>query len=181
ILANSAGGNCVGDVPTDSGYNISSDSSCGFAGTSLSSTDPMLGSLDDNGGPTQTMALLAGPPAVNRIPPGDVGCGTDVDTDQRGVSRPFGSGCDVGAYEDRSVRVQLAHLLSIVARIGPGTSLGDKLKQILGLAAVANANPTVGGCGLISGFGAQVNAQAGKKISRAQAAAVASEAQDVES
>src|SRR5262249_21728446 len=73
ILANSSGGNCVGDVPTDGGYNISSDASCGFAGTSLLSTDPMLGSLDDNGGRTQTMALLAGSPAVNRIPVGASG------------------------------------------------------------------------------------------------------------
>jgi hypothetical protein len=55
--------------------------------------------LANNGGPTQTYALLPGSPAIDQIPPGINGCGTSVSTDQRGVSRPQGSGCDIGAYE----------------------------------------------------------------------------------
>jgi CSLREA domain-containing protein len=56
--------------------------------------DPKLGPLADNGGPTQTMALLAGSPAIDLIAPP---CGTTPD--QRGVPRPQGAGCDAGAYE----------------------------------------------------------------------------------
>ena len=63
------------------------------------------------------MALLAGSPAVNLIPPGTNGCGTTIATDQRGVSRPVGTGCDVGAYEDASAPVQLASLLTAVTGV----------------------------------------------------------------
>jgi len=55
--------------------------------------------LKDNGGATQTIALLAGSPGVDAIPSGVNGCGTTITTDQRGVSRPQGSGCDIGAFE----------------------------------------------------------------------------------
>jgi predicted outer membrane repeat protein len=53
-----------------------------------------LGPLADNGGPTQTMALLPGSPAIDM--------GNDYyckDIDQRGVARPQGSQCDIGAFE----------------------------------------------------------------------------------
>lgn len=56
--------------------------------------DPKLGELADNIGPTKTMALLAGSPAI------DAGTSEDAPaTDQRGVKRPQGSGIDIGAYE----------------------------------------------------------------------------------
>jgi hypothetical protein len=46
-------------------------------------------------GTTRTHALLPNSPAVNHIP-----AGSCVETeDQRGVHRPQGAGCDVGAYE----------------------------------------------------------------------------------
>jgi hypothetical protein len=58
---------------------------------------PMLGPLQDNGGPTETHALLPGSVAINWIP--DSLCA--VDTDQRGEPRPAGAErkCDVGAFE----------------------------------------------------------------------------------
>ena len=101
IVANGQGGpNCGGGQPvTDAGYNIDSGSTCGFstANNSKSSTDPQLGPLANNGGPTQTMALPSGSPAVDAIPASTAGCtGT---TDQRGTTRPQGTGCDIGAYE----------------------------------------------------------------------------------
>lgn len=63
-------------------------------GAPLTSTDPQLGSLADNGGPTQTMALSVGSPAIDAGT--NTGCPT---TDQRGRSRPAGAACDLGAYE----------------------------------------------------------------------------------
>jgi CSLREA domain-containing protein len=101
ILAKSpASANCVGTV-NDGGYNISSDASCAFSQpTSKNSKKPKLAKrLADNGGPTQTIALLKGSPALNAIPQGQSGCGTNITTDQRGITRPQGSGCDIGAYE----------------------------------------------------------------------------------
>jgi hypothetical protein len=50
--------------------------------------------LQDNGGFTQTMALGVGSPAIDAG--NDATC---ADTDQRGVARPQGSYCDIGAYE----------------------------------------------------------------------------------
>jgi hypothetical protein len=70
---------------------------CGFAraGDVASTSDlntNQLAELADNGGPTETMALLTGAPPVNT----GSGC---QGTDQRGVPRPQGSACDAGAYE----------------------------------------------------------------------------------
>jgi Ca2+-binding RTX toxin-like protein len=54
---------------------------------------PLLGSLADYGGPTSTHALLTGSPAIDGV------TGTCEIADQRGVPRPQGTGCDIGAYE----------------------------------------------------------------------------------
>jgi hypothetical protein len=96
-----SGGSCliVGGTPgtfNDGGYNLDSGTSCGFTTekNSLSSTDPMLGPLADNGGPTKTHALLEGSPAIDK--------GVEVagiTTDQRGVARPQGAAPDIGAFE----------------------------------------------------------------------------------
>lgn len=102
IATSSAVGNCVDDLNliTDFGYNLSSDNTCHLtSGISLPNTNPNLGLLADNGGPTQTHALLAGSPAIDKIPSGANGCGTTITTDQRGVARPQGANCDIGAYE----------------------------------------------------------------------------------
>ena len=55
--------------------------------------DPLLVPLADNGGPTQTMALTLGSPAIDAY---TANCPA---TDQRGVSRPQGFRCDIGAFE----------------------------------------------------------------------------------
>ncbi|MBI3170637.1 MAG: sortase [Chloroflexi bacterium] len=77
----------VGAIGANSN-NLVEDNSCS---PSLSG-DPMLDTLADNGGLTQTHALLAGSPAI------DAGAGCPA-TDQRGVARPQGAACDIGAYE----------------------------------------------------------------------------------
>ncbi len=106
IVANStAGGNCYGTM-TSNGYNLSSDTTCNFAQNGdLNNTNPQLGPLQSNGGPTQTMALLTGSPAIDAGNP--AGCtdnqGHLLKTDQRGQPRPDKldtGGCDMGAYEN---------------------------------------------------------------------------------
>jgi beta-glucanase (GH16 family) len=76
------------------GNNVFSDGTCFPIASDQSSIDALLGPLADNGGPTQTHALEAGSPAIdaadNAICPA---------TDQRGVARPQGAGCDVGSFE----------------------------------------------------------------------------------
>lgn len=108
IVANSSsGGNCSGTV-TSNGYNLSSDSSCNFNGPGdLNNTDPKLGPLQNNGGPTQTQALLTGSPAIDAGNPAGCtdGLGHLLKTDQRGAPRPDKEdtgGCDIGAYERQS-------------------------------------------------------------------------------
>jgi hypothetical protein len=104
IVANNSGGNCDGTM-TSNGYNLSSDGTCNFNGTGdLNNTDPVLGTLGNYGGPTQTIPLLSGSPAIDAGNP--KGC-TDghahlLKTDQRGKPRPDRedkTGCDIGAYE----------------------------------------------------------------------------------
>jgi hypothetical protein len=74
-----------------------SDGSCAAAaegaGYFPAADDPFLTPLADNGGPTQTHALLEGSPAIDAA--GDACIGTD----QRGIARPVGGGCDIGAFE----------------------------------------------------------------------------------
>jgi uncharacterized repeat protein (TIGR01451 family) len=102
IALQSGGPNCYGPN-SDAGYNLDDGTSCGFSAVdhSLSSTDPLLdpAGLKDNGGATQTIALVLGSPAIDAIPSGINGCGTTIMTDQRGVSRPQGTACDIGAFE----------------------------------------------------------------------------------
>jgi hypothetical protein len=104
IVVNNTGGNCHGAV-TSNGYNLSSDSTCNFdSAGDLNDTDPELGRLRNNGGPTKTMALLPGSPAIDSGNPSGCtdGAGHLLKTDQRGEPRPDkedSGGCDRGAYE----------------------------------------------------------------------------------
>ncbi len=63
-------------------------------GTHIITDDPLLGPLADNGGFSQTHALLSGSSAIDAGDPAIC-----PKTDQRGVRRPLGGGCDIGAYE----------------------------------------------------------------------------------
>jgi CSLREA domain-containing protein len=94
IVSNNLGGNCIGSI-TSAGHNIDSEDTCGFDQESdFVKTDPRLGPLQDNGGGTLTQALIHGSPAIDA---GDNALCTP--TDQRGVKRPQGPGCDIGAFE----------------------------------------------------------------------------------
>jgi hypothetical protein len=85
----------------DLGYNLCSDYCSGLMddeSTNLLNTDPMLGALQDNGGPTWTLAPLAGSLAIDAAASTD-SAGNDVAFDQRGIVRPQGLANDIGAFE----------------------------------------------------------------------------------
>jgi CSLREA domain-containing protein len=73
---------------------------CTIAGA-VTLADPNLGPLQLNAGPTQTHALLSGSPAIDAVVIGDCtdNLGATLSTDQRGVHRPSGVHCDIGAFE----------------------------------------------------------------------------------
>ncbi|HSR23960.1 MAG TPA: choice-of-anchor Q domain-containing protein, partial [Candidatus Eisenbacteria bacterium] len=94
IVAANAGGNCGGPgAVTSGGYNLESANDCGFGQTGdQHGTDPGLDALKLNApGTTATMALLPGSPAIDSADPR-----CDQSADQRGVTRPQGSRCDIG-------------------------------------------------------------------------------------
>src|SRR5439155_8255139 len=88
-------------------HNLSDGHDCGLTATGdRQDIDPRLGLLQDNGGPTETEALLAGSPAIDG---GDT-CGA---LDQRDTTRPRGSSCDIGPYEFAPPRVTTTAALGI--------------------------------------------------------------------
>jgi CSLREA domain-containing protein len=118
VANNPSGGNCFGGGVVSEGHNLDSDNTCGLTATGdLPNTDPRLGPLQDNGGPTLTHALLFGSPAIDS---GDnSACGA---SDQRGFTRPMdgdGDGtatCDIGAFEHLGLRARFPLMFS---SIGP--------------------------------------------------------------
>src|SRR5262249_28424180 len=94
----SQGFNLIGQTNGSLGWLVTD-----LTGSTNAPLDPMLGPLTNNGGPTLTMALKPGSPAIDR------GYRGGANTDQRGVLRPFdnlsypnasgGDGSDIGAYE----------------------------------------------------------------------------------
>ncbi|MGD0259625.1 MAG: right-handed parallel beta-helix repeat-containing protein [Verrucomicrobiota bacterium] len=94
-------GNTTNDfsgVLTSQGFNLIQDTNgCTITNDqtgNIYGADPLLGPLQDNGGPTWTHALLPGSPAI------DAGCSTNFPpTDQRGIHRPQGLAPDIGAFE----------------------------------------------------------------------------------
>lgn len=105
LLAGNAQG-CSGTVRS-TGYNLTDDLRCAFGQTGdITSDDPRLGELADNGGGTQTVALGNGSPAIDAADPGgcaDPSSGGMLTSDQRGVRRPSGGRCDIGAFETQAV------------------------------------------------------------------------------
>ncbi len=87
------------------GYNlVENKNNCAFGVNDILNTDPQLGALQDNGGPTYTQALSSNSPAIDAGDPANCPA-----TDQRGVTRPLdGNGdgdavCDIGAFEADAV------------------------------------------------------------------------------
>jgi hypothetical protein len=122
-------GNTSGGNPSDISGNVDPSSSYNLIGTGGSGglidgvnhnqvgvANPGLGTLADNGGPTQTMALLPGSPAI------DAGGTTYASaTDQRGFARIVGGAVDIGAFEVQPAG-QATHLsIQAPASISAGT------------------------------------------------------------
>lgn len=125
---------CANDGGTISslGHNLDSGTSCGLtAGSDITNANPNLGPLQDNGGLTWTHALLAGSQAID-----NGNNGSCPPTDQRGVSRPQGTACDIGAYEYAAT----ADLSISKARVGSGTANAGQ--AITFTVAISNAGPT---------------------------------------
>jgi hypothetical protein len=86
----SLGHNLIGVTNGSSGFSSSGDR----VGSAAAPLDPKLGPLANNGGPTLTMALLLGSPAIDAGDPS-----VAPSTDQRGINRPIGPAPDIGAFE----------------------------------------------------------------------------------
>ena len=140
--------NCEGTI-TDKGYNISTDV-CGFGsrrganGRTIGDNigpDLSFAGLQNNGGPTQTIALAPGSPAVGAIPYArctDQGSPpVQITTDQRGYYRPFRprGPCDIGAFQLNATPPVI--FVVGITRIFPG---------------VLNLDPGVGQCPVNGGF-----------------------------
>ncbi|MEX2457442.1 MAG: choice-of-anchor Q domain-containing protein, partial [Actinomycetota bacterium] len=97
VSDSTSGGDCAGEITSTTGHNLIEDTiGCTLTGTTtgnVTGVDPDLGALQDNTGPTFTHELLDGSPAI------DAAGATCSATDQRGVLRPQGSFCDIGAFE----------------------------------------------------------------------------------
>lgn len=81
-------------------WSLVGDASCGGGTGVVAGQDPQLGPLGDNGGPTETRQPVAGSPVVDALPASSGHCAL-TDADQRGVARPQGVACDIGAVEAR--------------------------------------------------------------------------------
>ena len=128
---NSQGNNLIGN----------SSGSSGWVDSDLLNVDPMLGPLADNGGPTETMALLPGSPAINA---GNSALAVDahgqpLQFDQRGPGFPriVGSRVDMGAFE---VQVVIPSLTGSSAATAGGTE-GAANSSVLSGATFTDANP----------------------------------------
>jgi hypothetical protein len=143
---NSLGFNLIGTTNNSSGW-ITSDR-CGSMATPLA---PRLGPLRDNGGPTFTMALLPGSPAI------DAGISAGLTTDQRGRPRPFdltygqyavnapgSDGSDVGAFELIPPALSIQRSGPSVILAWPTNDSGYVLEYVAALPALPGAWAPVG-------------------------------------
>ena len=135
LVASNKGGDIGGAFDSASSYNLIGDGSGGLSsanhnllGTSTNPIDPKLAPLANNGGPTQTLALLAGSPAIGAGDPSESGS-----TDQRGF--PRGSIVDIGAFQTQPITITVndtTHSMDnpanvTLARLGTQVTLIDAI------------------------------------------------------
>jgi PKD repeat protein len=151
--ASGSGSDCSGTI-SSSGYNVIGDvSNCVFAAVTgdLINTDPLLGSLQNNGGPTFTHALLALSLAIDAGDP--AGCtdqdGNLITTDQRGFNRTEGTRCDIGAYEYSDITTGPAISLAILSGNGQQTLQNTAFFEPLRVVALDSQGNRVSGVNVI--------------------------------
>ena len=185
----------IGASGVSDGFNLSDDASCaGFFAQAgdLNSTPADLdpGGLKNNGGSTQTVALLAGGPAVNAIPVSPMDCtdtnGNAVTTDQRGAHRPLGGRCDIGAFELFQSRLPIpaVETMLLIAQVqSPGVPRGAQLVLVVPLQAALdfiNAGVMKPASDLIGGFIDLVGlAERARVLTAQQAAPLVTSAQHI--
>ena len=151
IVAGNVGDDVFGQVQPTSAYNLIGDGTgitnltqldqSNFIGTTAHPLNPLLGPLDYYGGPTQTMALLPGSPAINAGSNALILAG--VTTDQRGVGflRIVNGTVDIGAFESSGFTVTVTS--------GSGQSTGSLTAFSAPLVVTVTANnpnePVAGG------------------------------------
>jgi CSLREA domain-containing protein len=127
------------------GRNLIQDlTGCGAYATTavVSGVSPLVGPLADNGGPTRTHALLVGSPAIDAA-------GTPCPaTDQRGVSRPRGTACDIGAFEVG---------IDVAIDVRPGSTDNTVSLKIGGLLPVAVLSSATVDASLVNVATARIN------------------------
>jgi predicted outer membrane repeat protein len=134
-----------GGAHTSSGYNLraTAEAGCtGFTGTGdVVNANPMIGSLGQNGGPTPTIPLLTGSPAINAgnpATPADNTFPACPTTDQRGLPRGAGGNrCDIGAFE-----VQRNPTTTAVACAPTSLTLGTGSSTCTATVTDAGSSPT---------------------------------------
>ena len=122
VIAGNDNGDCAlkngwEEVDAAPGYNLDSDGSCVIDGVdnNMTSADPGLGPLAFHGGDTPTHLLQASSPALEAIPLANC----ILSSDQRGVARPQGPNCDMGAVE-----MQTFSLTTVIDGSGTGSISG---------------------------------------------------------
>lgn len=138
IVANNssdiAGPDFLGTL-TSAGFNLIGNTSgttiTGNSAGNILNIDPLLGPLQNNGGPTQTQALQPGSPAIDAGDCLDLN-GQPLATDQRGVDRPQGLRCDIGAFEAQASGCQTDNVAPNVgyAAIKPFQTYVNPLRRV---------------------------------------------------
>jgi hypothetical protein len=145
---------------TSQGHNLvgNTSGSSGWAGSDLLNGNPQLGSLQDNGGPTFTMAPSLNPISAAIDAGDDAVTGTPLylTTDQRGLPRKSGAHVDIGAYE---VNPPSNHIVTVTSDSG----VGSLRQAILDADSFDTITFALGGAGTITLTNGQLSV--GKNIS----------------
>ncbi len=143
IVANSSGGADYDRSNTSGPESVGSNDlivhNAGFEGGVVSSANPLLGPLQNNGGPTQTLYPLAGSPVIDAgtdivvpIVAQLEGVATATATDQLGKARVFGSHVDIGAVEYHPVATSLKFKAPASATAGVADTVQVKVLDQFG-------------------------------------------------
>ncbi len=127
------------------GFNLFGNTSgaSGLASTDLQNVNPDLAALQNNGGPTDTMALLAGSPAIDAGNPNYSTNATDYDQRGPGYPRIFNGGLDIGAFEVGPIAITVTSLSGLAGTYDPSTQQATTLAAAVNEANTYNDGDTI--------------------------------------